>query len=381
MGPQAGEAGNDVPHGQVRHAAARRGDGVIQPRLGGSSVVPILLIRGGGAEEEVSVDSGGHQHALAHGTRQLEDGMAHQTAVLPVQQAVFAPAGGDPEGIAAQLVMEHVAPYAGGVDHGTTLHRATAGVHHKVIPLPADMLHLRIEAELRAVGGSVLRQSNGQAEGAENGAGRGIQGRHRLLGQGRLHPVQSLALHDLQPLHAVGKPPLIEGLQLLTVRRIQTQHQCAAPAIGKVQLTGQGLHHAAALHVEAGLPAAGLGVEAGVDNGGIGLAGAGADVLIALHHTDASAAAAQLPCDGAADDAAADDQYIIHDPSLLSKNKKPRKSARRLLRAILHGSASHCMTGSLVICSIADGLRFCQPVPKKVFSGVFSVLNRFLAKS
>ena len=46
MGPQAGEAGNDVPHGQVRHAAARRGDGVIQPRLGGSSVVPVLLIRG-----------------------------------------------------------------------------------------------------------------------------------------------------------------------------------------------------------------------------------------------------------------------------------------------------------------------------------------------
>ena len=59
MGPQAGEAGNDVPHGQVRHTAARRGDGVIQPRLGGSSVVPVLLIRGSGAEEEVSVDSGG----------------------------------------------------------------------------------------------------------------------------------------------------------------------------------------------------------------------------------------------------------------------------------------------------------------------------------
>ena len=172
--------------------------------------------------------------------------------------------------------------------------------------------------------------------------------------------MQGLALHQLQSLHAVGKPPLIEGLQLLTVRRIQTQHQRSAPAIGEVQLMGQGLHHAAALHVEAGLPGAGLGVEAGVDNGGIGLAGAGADVLI---------------------DAAADDQYIIHDPSLLSKNKKPRKNTRRLLRVILHGSASHCMTGSLVICSIADGLRFCQPVPKKVFSGVFSALNRFLAKS
>lgn len=327
------------------------------------------------------MDSGGHQHTLAHGTGQLKDGMAHQTAVLSVQQAVFAPAGGDVQRIAAQLVMEHVAPYAGGVDHGTALQRATAGVHHEVVPLPADMLHLRIEAELRAVGGGVFRQGDGQTKGTENGAGGGVQGRHRLLGQGGLHPVQGLALHQLQPLHAVGKTPLIEGLQLLTVRRIQTQHQRSAPAIGKVQLTGQGLHHAAALHVEAGLPGAGLGVEAGVDNGGIGLAGAGADVLIALHHTDAAAAAAQLPCDGAANDAAADDQYIIHDPSLLSKTKKPRKSARRLLRAILHGSASHCMTGSLVIYSIADGLLLCQPVPKKVFSGVFSVLNRFLAKS
>ncbi len=66
------------------------------------------------------MDSGGHQHTLTHGTGQLKDGMAHQTAVLPVQQAVFAPAGGDPEGIAAQLVMEHVTPHTGGVDHGTT---------------------------------------------------------------------------------------------------------------------------------------------------------------------------------------------------------------------------------------------------------------------
>ena len=74
------------------------------------------------------------------------------------------------------------------------------------------MLHLRIEAELRAVGGGVFRQSNGQAEGAENGAGGGVQRRHRLLGQGGLHPVQGLALHQLQSLHAVGKPPLIEGL-------------------------------------------------------------------------------------------------------------------------------------------------------------------------
>ena len=318
------------------------------------------------------MDSGGHQHTLTHGTGQLKDGMAHQAAVLPVQQAVFAPAGGDPEGIGAQLVMQNIAPHTGGVDHGTALQRATAGVHHKVIPLPMDVLHLRVEAELRAVGGSVLRQSNGQTKGTENGAGGGVQRRHRLLGQGRLHPVQSLSLHDLQPLHAVGKPPLIEGLQLLTVRRIQTQHQRSAPAIGEVQLTGQGLHHAAALHVEAGLPAAGLGIEAGVDNGGIGLAGAGADVLIALHHTDAAAAAAQLPCDGAADDAAADDQYIIHDPSLLSKTKKPRKNTRRLLRAILHGSASHCMTDSSIT------LYYSRPSPALSTGSEKSLFRRFL---
>ena len=174
MGPQAGEAGNDIPHGQVRHAAARRGDGVIQPRLGGGSVVPILLIRGGGPRRRFPWTVGVTRHTLTHGTGQLKDGMAHQTAVLPIQQAVFAPAGGDAERIGAQLVMQNIAPYAGGVDHGTALQRATAGVHHKVIPLPMDMLHLRIEAELRAVGGSVLRQSNGQAEGAENGAGGGV---------------------------------------------------------------------------------------------------------------------------------------------------------------------------------------------------------------
>ena len=112
----------------------------------------------------------------------------------------------------------------------------------------------------------------------------------------------------------------------------------------------------------------------------VGIRGTG-DLRHHLHDGNLNADGGQIASHLQADDAAADDQYIIHDPSLLSKNKKPRKSARRLLRAILHGSASHCMTGSLVICSIADGLRFCQPVPKKVFSGVFSVLNRFLAKS
>ena len=79
-------------------------------------------------------------------------------------------------------------------------------------------------------------------------------------------------------------------------------------------------------HIEAGLPGAGLGVEAGVDNGGIGLAGAGADVSLRSHHTDAAAAAAQLPCDGAADDAAADDQYIAMIHLSFLKTKATQKA-------------------------------------------------------
>ena len=101
-------------------------------------------------------------------------------------------------------------------------------------------------------------------------------------------------------------------LQPGQARLLKAHHQGPVPAIGEVQLPGQRLHPAAALHVEPGLHRAGGGVEPGVNNGGIGLAGAHAHVLPLLRQTDFQLPAAQLPGHGAAHRAAADDDGIVH---------------------------------------------------------------------
>ena len=70
---------------------------------------------------------------------------------------------------------------------------------------------------------------------------------------------------------------------------------------------------------QAGMPvnefchqAAVRGVEARMDNGAVGLAGAAADVLLALEHEEAALTAAEIPGDGAARHARADNDHIIH---------------------------------------------------------------------
>ena len=312
MGPQPGEAGDHVPQGQARHAFAGHILGKGQSLRRGGGQVPLLLVRSGGAHQQVAVDRGRYQHALAHGAGQLENGPLHQAAVLLVQQAVFSPPGHDAGGVAADLVMEHVAPHTGGADNGPGLQRPLGRLQHIALPGAADGLHPGVEAELRAVMGGVLRQGDGHAEGADDGAGGGVQRGHGLLRQGGLQLMEPAAPEDLQALHAVGPAPLQKLLQPGQARLLKAHHQGPVPAIREVQLPGQRLHPAAALHVEPGLHRAGGGVEPGMNNGGIGLAGAHAYVLSLLRQADFQLPAAQLPGHGAAHRAAADDDGIVH---------------------------------------------------------------------
>ena len=109
-----------------------------------------------------------------------------------------------------------------------------------------------------------------------------MQRGHSLRRDPGLLTAQGIAVQDGQTLHAVA---LSAGLQLLqtgNVGLVEAQHQRAAAAVGEVQLAGQRLHHAGALHVEPRLGGAYRRIEAGVADGGIGLAGAHAHVLAAL---------------------------------------------------------------------------------------------------
>ena len=139
---------------QARHALAGHVDGhKSSPVCRGGGAVPVLLVRGGGADQQVSVDRGRHQHALAHGRR-----AAGRRSAAPDRRP-SCPAGSIRPGGArcrryrcTDLVMEHVAPHTGGADHGPGLQRSPATVSSTIaVPRPADALHPGVEAELRAV--------------------------------------------------------------------------------------------------------------------------------------------------------------------------------------------------------------------------------------
>ena len=278
------------------------------------------------------MDGGGYQHALAHGGGKLENGVLHQLAVPPVQQAVFAPAGNDGQLRLTQLVMERIAVYAGGGDDHPALQYALRRLQQEMIVLPADVLHLRVEAELAAVGGGVLRQRDGHAKGADNGAGRRIQRGHGLRRDPGLLTAQRLTIQHRQTLHAVA---LSAGLQLLQtgdVGLVKAQHQRAAPAVGEIQLAGQRLHHLRTGHVEPGLGRADGRVEPGVADGRVGLAGACAHILATLHQTDTQPIAAEPAGHGAANGAAAHDHSIIHRSNLFPEGEGSLSLQRFLIQ-------------------------------------------------
>ena len=285
MGPQPGEAGDHIPHRQVRHAASGGGQHRVQPGGGGGHAVPVLLVGGGGAQQQVAVHRGAHQDALAHGGGQLEDGAVHDAAVLLVQQAVFAPAGHGVVLLVAQLVMQRVAVHPGAAHHHPGLHVAPGGVQGEVVTGALDGLHGGVKLEPAAVFPGVFVEGDGHAEGAHDGAGGGVQRSVHLVAEGRLLLPQCVAPQDFQPLDVVLLAPLVQLPQPGHVRLVEAQHQGAVAPVVKVQLPAQLLHHLAAFHVEAGLQRAGGRVKARVHDGAVGLGGAHAHVLAPLHQT------------------------------------------------------------------------------------------------
>ena len=323
VGAQPRKAGDGLPQRQVLHGPACFGAHLVQFGGGGGGVLFVVDVGGRGADEQVAVDRGGHQHAFAVLARQLEHRMPHMVPGGVVQQEVIPPAGHDGHGVGADLVVQFVGMHARRVDHAARLQRAAAGLHPPAARDGPHGLHLGIELEAHAVFGGVLGKGAGQAKGADDAAGGGPQRSHRLVGDVRLQGAQFAAFHDAQPLHAVGQTVLIEFLQRRAVLIAQADHQAAALVVGKIQLFGKGRHHAAARHVQGGHAAACGGVEPGVDDGAVGLAGAAADVLLLVQYQNVRPEAAQFPGGGAAADPRADDDDVDHTVPSSSSRAQP----------------------------------------------------------
>ena len=96
----------------------------------------------------------------------------------------------------ADHVVQRVTVDAGGVDHAAGLQDLIPGGDLiQAIPA-ADLRHGAVHEKLHPVLGCVLRQGDGHAEGADDGAGGGIQSRRGGGGQGRLQLMKLLTADD-----------------------------------------------------------------------------------------------------------------------------------------------------------------------------------------
>ena len=198
------------------------------------------------------MDGGGHQHALAVLAGELENGVVDVALGGVVQQEIVAPAGDDGHIVVGHHVVQLVGVQPGGVDDHFRLHVALDGGY---LPAAVDLLDvgdLAVKLELHAVAGGVLRQGEGEAEGAHNAAGGGVQRRHRLVADVGLHLHQLIPLHDAQALHSVGHAVGVQLVQRGAVLLAHHHHQRAVLLVGEVQLPGQLGHEQAARHVQLG---------------------------------------------------------------------------------------------------------------------------------
>ena len=117
----------------------------------------------------------------------------------------------------ADLIVQHVGVDARRVDNGAGLKRAAVRLNDPMAIFGADGGDFCVKLEANAVGGGVFRQGDGQAEGADDCAGRRPEGRDRVRGDVRLKFAQAVALDDLEAGHAVFHAVFVEGVQAWAV--------------------------------------------------------------------------------------------------------------------------------------------------------------------
>ena len=236
------------------------------------------------------------------------------TRIGLVDHIILAAAGQDVQLLGGDHVVELTGLVTGGIDHGFGLQRlAGGGLHQPHLSLPADAGDGGVQLEVGAVLHSVLRQSDGQLVGADDGAGGHPQGPSGGgTHMGLLLPQLRFA-EDLQAGHAVGLAPLAQNFQLREVVSFKGDDQRTVALKGHFQLGTQLVKHAVAFHVIFRLQRAFLGVISAVYNGGIGLGAAALRHVGSLvHHQDIQIPAGELPGNGTAHYAGADDDHISY---------------------------------------------------------------------
>ena len=193
------------------------GDQLVEAGGGGVRAVLVLDVDGRRPDDGVAVDGRADEDALAIFPGKLEDRVPREAAGRLVDQAIVAAARRDMQLARADLIVQHVGVDARRVDNGAGLERAVVSLDVPVAVFGADGGDFCVKLEANAVGGGVFRQGDGQAEGADDRAGRRPEGRDRVRGDVRLEFAQAVALDDLEAGHAVFHAVFVEGVQAWAV--------------------------------------------------------------------------------------------------------------------------------------------------------------------
>ena len=173
--------------------------------------------------------------------------------------------------------------------------------------------HRRLQMQLRAVADGSFDERQRQLPRRDHARRRRPQGTADRFGKIRLHGAHLVAGEELHPRHAVFHAARVECLQGFQLRLTERQNVAAGLPERHVQPSAKLRHQPVPLHIQPRHVRAGMGVVARVDDGGIGLAGTVCNVVALFQHRHGQLVARQLVSARRTDDAAADDDDIVHN--------------------------------------------------------------------
>ena len=271
MGAQSGEGRDDLAQRHVLHGKGRLGGHVMQAFRRCVNGFLVLDVGGRGTYDEVAMDGWRYEHALAHGSGEHKDGVIHVVAGGGVEQVVLALTRNDGELVVRcrHLVVDEVGIDAGSIHNGLGVEGLLPCRHGPGIAFAGNLGYGRVETELHAIGGGVLRERYREAERVNDAARGGPKRAHGFVCDVGLHGNKLRAINDAQVRHAVGLATSTQHLKAVHIGFAHAYHERTIVYDGEVELLCPFVHQAVALDVEHRHERFRLRVKARVHDGGV----------------------------------------------------------------------------------------------------------------
>ena len=204
----------------------------------------VILVRGRGSNQQIAVDRGRYQNALAIGAGQLENGGVYIISNGMVHEEIFSPPGDDFHIFPGGEAVNVPGMDPGSVDDRPGLDGHRGRFHGPEIAGPGKSRHRGIELQIprrwrRRLPPAAMVRPKGQTMapvGAYSPARTSSDRWRAPWPEG--HPGRELPAPSTPFLQAVFQ----QSFQSVPLIRPGHQHQGAVPAVGEVQLFGQGFH-------------------------------------------------------------------------------------------------------------------------------------------